>query len=426
VFCDINDRLPPHVRVLLDKVTPSEEEYKNPDIAHAAFEAMHAVLQSHLEECFLDGTRGHCALHGKQCQFYEVKAGPGQISLMIAGHTCVDFSKMGARLGFCGPSIRPFLVFVYERRVRLEDLIITECTEDFPHSVWVIFLGDIYEIHCIVLGPENFGFWCDRRRKFTILIKKSALAFVGSMSEFTRMFFRSRPEVDEFGMACEKGDMFFCAPASALDREANELAEALSVVIPAGTATNWERLLAPGNRVRHEAYIDRLSEGMLGVDGDAVDEPSYHGIMQSMIGPCLWDTGQTLGQKGSWMHPGLGTLITHGSIWSARKARIMLGLEHLVAQGVPAFDHLSCDKECPFPCPFKDILPQMKSSSLKHLAGNAIHIAVIGHLTTYMIASCIPRSEITLEPSPSGPGSFLDSRGNMSDPEDDTGDESCS
>ena len=62
-----------------------------------------------------------------------------------AGTTCLDVTAFGARRGVGGPHSAIWLVWVHERRMRREPVVITENGPFWPVAETIRALGDLYE-----------------------------------------------------------------------------------------------------------------------------------------------------------------------------------------------------------------------------------------------------------------------------------------
>lgn len=128
------------------------------------------------------------------------------LKIAWSGHVCVDVSKLGAKAGKFGPQSKLLLVWMGERRILQEPILFMECTELWDPVLVVEFLGDLYTLHVILLGPEDLGVWATRVRKFAILVLNSFGVLGRPMELLRSMFTRRRPSFSK------QGDMFFVRP----------------------------------------------------------------------------------------------------------------------------------------------------------------------------------------------------------------------
>jgi hypothetical protein len=95
---------------------------------------------------FKDGSRAPCDKHSRMCPCFGVgREDNSGLSVMWAGHPCLDVSQFGDRLGMVGPQALPFLLFVFEARSRRYSVIFHECTPDFDEALLRQFLNSWYE-----------------------------------------------------------------------------------------------------------------------------------------------------------------------------------------------------------------------------------------------------------------------------------------
>ena len=102
-----------------------------------------------------------------------------------------------------------------------------------------------------------------------------------------------------------------------------------------------------------------------------------------------YDLDQSLSFGHMDLAGGLGTLISHGEIWSPRQRRALLGCEFLVAQGWPVFAHQHDEL-----FGFEHITAwRCSDRQLKDLAGNSIHLSVMHILWMWLLGTFEPGDE---------------------------------
>ena len=218
-------------------------------------------------------------------------------------------------------------------------------------------LGPEYGLMQCVFGPEDLGYPCRRRRRYSFFWRKSRFTFHGCAEEFLEVF-RASTELN--------GDVYFIAPPS-VRRQA-----ALKRAAKNGnhfTAENAEfvkardQVSADGQR-RLKAHMELMTK-RCGLDGCYVFDNEH------------WPDFCT----GGWQMP---PLVTHGLIVSASRDETLLPIEHLAVQGEPALAGLSNK----FPCCFMPLATKWSSpetenkGALRMMAGNAMHT---GALTAWML-----------------------------------------
>lgn len=137
-------------------------------------------------------------------------------------------------------------------------------------------------------------------------------------------------------------------------------------------------LLPPGKRLAlHKAIEDAAAENQPDAIVDLEASPAWRGRLSS-ITPCL---------------------VANSELYSVRAARMAAPKEYMLMQGLPVYP-ISCGSKAagseanvgaattvPFECPFGEALEQVSSKEITSMAGNAMHISVVGHLLGYMIAT---------------------------------------
>ncbi|CAJ1412419.1 unnamed protein product, partial [Effrenium voratum] len=166
-FCvmqDINDRLPPVARQVLDAAMPPRDA----DVvtAAAAYKDMASYLMDNRQWVYTDAF-SQCLAHSRRCRLFrriddspaqELDAdsqpspskrprveGPRKLRINFAGTTCKGWSMAGKQLQFSDVSERPHAVWITERfrraEVAEEDLFFSECTPKYPVQAPLAWLG---------------------------------------------------------------------------------------------------------------------------------------------------------------------------------------------------------------------------------------------------------------------------------------------
>ena len=269
-------------------MTPDSMMYRNsPDLVCEVHQAIELLIKGHLDLCFKPDAKAECYLHGNQCNLYPLGPVLQPLQQVVAplrwffvGVTCLDVSRMGLRRKNAGPHFIPLVIFIYERRVRQEDLGLVECTEDFEVEEMRERLGDLYGLHPIIFGPKDLGAYCERKRLFIMFFLKRTVAFVSGTNAFEQMFRRatlvsgslspsarrrlrgeSRPSTEvyfEVEEDCEasmqQGDMFFGAQLSTIKLAMSK--EARNMGFDRMEPMSWMQVLNAGNKSRLQGYLN--------------------------------------------------------------------------------------------------------------------------------------------------------------------------
>jgi hypothetical protein len=387
IFDDINGKLPVKVKNILDGL--EADKNASPEQKDQAYEDMVFALQNCEKKLFRPGSTCWCILHEAECKLFEHSADCGRLTIEIAGHTCKDVSRMNSkRPGLSGPSGRVLLVWMFERRRRREDLVITECTQDFPPEIFEQFLGMYYEITSFLLGPEQLGWWVNRKRRFCILCLRpefgGKVSLALSPEALVGIFGRSRPE------DCMKGDMFYAATDLEVRAAAMVEAQRLHLVVDTqGEAPiDWDSLIIDSKAARREAHRQIYIKSRFKMAAAETKDLSLKEVRKLTQKLCadyrehpIVDLDQTAGWGGHSYSGAVMTLIGHGSLYSFVAARCMLGDESFLCQGVPRYGLGS------FRPPWGDELGNLTEVEKKNLAGNSIHVHVIGCILAYVLVS---------------------------------------
>jgi hypothetical protein len=260
-------------------------------------------------------------------------------------------------------------------------------------------LGDIYEWHSIVFGPEDLGYYVSRRRLFMIGTKKTTCSFISDMTEFRATFFKAKPVADNCDAGRLRCDMFFGASEEKVLEALEARALQRGVVWdPVTQPLTWFSVLPPAAQINIPSYQERewqqkrprlIEAGV--PPSDFEKEPTA-----SIKEPRVADFSQTPGERGGRCVQHVPTLLQSSEFWSMNLQRVMLGDEHLGAQGVAVYDDLGNGLSPLAPCPYKRILHELSDSEKRSLAGNAIHIPAFGCLAAFTLASCVPKECISL------------------------------
>ena len=221
-------------------------------------------------------------------------------------------------------------------------------------------------MHTLRACPSLFGLPVTRDRKYMVFLSRrlewcDAVHTVGVQEAFRKLF--ARPVV-------MRGDELLRAPDAAVDDFVRSLAVArgLPPVGPGGVA--WSCYLAMSSASKQSV---RDHEESLAAAGFAQRAAVLTNIAQraSHMGPVL-----------SGFVP---ALLRSSLLWSFRKRRLVLPAEHLELQGYNLWGNE--DRRSVVAA----LLPSLRSTSLKSLAGNAMHIQSIGSVLMFVVSCTVRR-----------------------------------
>ena len=269
----------------------------------------------------------------------------------VAGTTCKGWcplSRTGrsqVHLGKLHPSSVPFLVWIYWCLQQLPDIILHENGYQFDENEISRRVGHMYLVVSTVLCSSRVGLPIRRPRRFTLCFLRRTVVWHGCLEHFKELFHvTARMTPDEY----------FTAPQSVQDRVLRAQRARFSAEPMSG---DWTAALSPGHLGRLEDAMEVFgsSEGaVLDVDHNVVRIKGRAGAQQ------------------------LPPLLTHGTYWHTVLQRPMVGLEHLLAQGISSGEPLHIEKHYP-------ALQNMAEKELKFLAGNGMHVNVVGLLMQYVL-----------------------------------------
>ena len=130
--------------------------------------------------------RAHCFIHGGSCPVHvqpqqNEPEHPDAISLNVTGFSCTSWSSMGNQLQWLDSSSLPWAQWCSARLKRQEDWVVCECTELFDAQTFSEIVGEVYNLHTILVSPEMIGEPIRRRRMYMLLIHKSRWQFCESV-----------------------------------------------------------------------------------------------------------------------------------------------------------------------------------------------------------------------------------------------------
>ena len=107
---------------------------------------------------------------------YRTTAMLGSLIMAIGGSPCIDWSTVGTRSGLLGLFNAVFMVWLFERVHRQEDIIVHENTEKFEEAWLVQAMGPTHHVVAFLISPHNLGFPAVRNRKWTLMASKKRFA----------------------------------------------------------------------------------------------------------------------------------------------------------------------------------------------------------------------------------------------------------
>jgi hypothetical protein len=248
------------------------------------------------------------------------------------------------------------------------------------------YLGDLYHVKTLLICPKNIGYPCSRLRRYSFLHLKTNTLHGGSPEQFQQLF----------GAACQlDGDIFLLASKEERFRVVAELASTQKNIITeeifGDAVIPWSLFLTAKECQRVEHHAKRFRDGT----GAGANRPAKKSAIMAPSLPCSSDSpAQISNQQGAYIADldqgstfSTGTrhmpcLLTHGKVTSISKGLVFTAQELLAAQG----ENLYAGPECDYKCLFSDLCSGFSERTLKHMAGNSMHMPTVGLWLLYNLS----------------------------------------
>ena len=269
------------------------------------------------------------------------------LSILVSGPECFAFSSRGRRGGLAHTTMLTFLVWVARIKRDLPWLVLHENTELHPEGVLRYFFAGDYDLEVFRLSPWNVGWHAKRPRKYTLMVLRSKLAWLGNSKGFIDTFARR---------VVLRGSDLFCGDIADVSRSAARLQQKRQCVgLGLETLTHKQR-----------QRLERMPN--LGADS-------------------VVDVEQTFAFSTHEARHFVPTQTRKTLLWSMRHQRLATARETMVMMGIPGYTFLTRD----FPCRWADD-ENISTNQVRNLVGNAMHAAVLGQLLSYVLAHVMRRS----------------------------------
>ena len=256
---------------------------------------------------------------------------------------------------------------------RREHIVITECTALSTPDELEEMLGDLFVIFTFTWGPENMGYWINRKRRFCVLLLRIAhgglFNAIGDFDLFKQLFAAERS-------GNTKGDVYWMA-------EDSDIQQALAADQQRLDIANPEDLMIGSYTTRRVMYMrDYLSKKAdipqedLNVPYDELDA-LFRRVLADNNEVAIADLHQSPPTYRITEH--VPCLIGHGFIWSWTHNRLLIPDELMVAQGWPL---LGTGEQ-----PWGHVWQSLPNPVKVRMAGNTIHVHVITAILCWVIAT---------------------------------------
>ena len=377
VHADIVDRCPPGLSQELESMRTrylqaATEQYqksksKGEDMFHVlGRKFVRRALQKLSNRAQRTGWASHhtalCCKHFDSCPIFPaLPDGFNGLLCSAAGINCYDFSGMGLQKKFLGDSGLVFVVWAWERLMSKEDFFIVECVTNFDDAFLSDLLRESYDLVCLKVCPTLLGLPVSRERKYMVCLGKTMcwdteVLVQGHQTAFESFFARQ---------IMIPGDDLLRASDDAVANFIRSLAAKRNLPSRRSSNSEWSCYLAMGKSLQTSVQEHEQS---LTSQGYAV---------QSAV---LTNLSQRATYMGPVVSGHVPALLRKSMLWSFRRRRLMLPDECLEIQGYNMFG--PGVRTC-----LAEYLQQHVSGSAKReMAGNAMHVAVVGCVLCYVLA----------------------------------------
>ena len=129
---------------------------------------MFTHLHSHRAQIIMIARKAFCILHGRECSVTDHVA-----AIHIAGTPCTAYSPIGLMDKETAISFAHFLTWVGLRITCQEVVVVQECTDTFPRSVFHELLP-MYDWCFMVICPTMFGWPVRRPRQWCVYLQHAS------------------------------------------------------------------------------------------------------------------------------------------------------------------------------------------------------------------------------------------------------------
>ena len=303
-----------------------------PDFLRGADRASKTFIS--LKRFFAERERAQTTVAATSAEQLFARGGIGD--LHAAGSPCVDFSPMGRRRGYQGPSMLLYMLWCALVRRALPTIIVFENVVQFPMAVLLDTLGDIYCINAIVVDAVTWLGAVRRKRRYALLTLRGAGKLTAPLAGLHEFHTGRVPAVD--------GRTLF-------------------------TEDLPPEQLTPARAAVADGYARRCPGFSSSSLADLSQYPDTRPRRTLAGRPCF--------------------TVTRGSatIWCARERRCLTGQEILNAQGFPT----SADMCLSLGVPYIDT-SLISRSRLAGFSGNAMAVPCIGALVHWAMAHFVSGS----------------------------------
>ena len=378
VFGDIMGRVPKPVR---DSLARLLQDHKAKAInAGGGLDAIQRFGAKFVREAsgllrrrvkFTRQSRDWCYKHNKLCRCFPTEAELGTLGLHVevSGSTCVAFSAIGSGWGWLDPSSLPCLVWARMMDDVQPHLLVHENSPRFSVDILRQLIPSL-KFRSLTICPTDLGHPVRRLRRYSVGIHT---CLVREVRHYT-----AENMAALFRAVLLDGDVYFSADKHAVRAHREQLAKQRNLPTLAGNEPGWSSFSVLGGGV-----FRRLRE--------------YHDIAHAPGGyleqhsVCVVNIAQNLRFVGPEFTSMVPALLRRSHLFILRSSgeeREMLPLEHWSAQGwpVPAVLPPGSAAASKFAIDMQALV-SLSSASLKSMAGNGMHMGVVGSVLLFLLSS---------------------------------------
>ena len=186
VFGDMTKRMPAEllekITLLRDKCREMQKQAMDAVVADtdALMEAKHAAESKYLsgvkelilaEKTYINKQLSWCYKHNRMCPS-NPPASDDQISMSVAGVSCIDWSVRGKKLGSLGVGCLSWTCYMREVIHCQYDIVVLECTCGYQEKDAIFMLGHLYVFEGCIFSPTEIGVPSERWRKYMVFIHR--------------------------------------------------------------------------------------------------------------------------------------------------------------------------------------------------------------------------------------------------------------
>ena len=378
VFGDMTKRMPAEllekITLLRDKCRKMQKQAMDAILAdhYALMEAKHAAESKYLydvkelilaEETYINKQLSWCYKHNRMCPS-NPPASDDQISMSVAGVSCIDWSVRGKKLGSLVDGCLSWTCYMREVIHCQYDIVVLECTCGYQEQDAIFMLGHLYVFEGCIFSPTEIGVPSERWRKYMVFIHRRGKVQWIPGQELSR-----ENLLQTFGrmLACDGHVYMDHTPDYMIQKQMVALAARLGMPARDENGRPWKArsVMTRLSRARLESYEELLKKK------DKAELPPRMFVDES--------------QKAAFGHMSgcVLALTRENRIWSMFFDRLMLNEERIEAMGIPC---IHSEATLGLAAPWPRALKKFSECNVNQLTGNSMQLAAISAVLIYTLA----------------------------------------